>query len=64
MTLNTLINILEDMRIRYDGDADIDTVTLLDGDWLGISGWACDRDGEDIEIDERYNGAGVELSLF
>lgn len=63
MTINTLINILEDMRIRYDGYADIDTITLLDGDWMAVSGWTVDRDGEDVEIDERYNGDGVELTL-
>lgn len=63
MTINTLINILEDMRIRYDGYADIDTITLLDGDWMAVSGWTVDRDGADVEIDERYNGDGVELTF-
>lgn len=63
MTITTLINVLGTMVFKYGPDAEIDTVTLLDGDWLGISGWAVDPDGEDVEIDERYNGDGVELTL-
>jgi hypothetical protein len=54
MTIKDLMNKLATIATTYGEDAEIDTVTLLDGDWLAVSGWAVDRDGEDVEIDERF----------
>lgn len=54
MTINDLMNKLQTIATTYGDDAEIDTVTLLDGDWLAISGWAIDEDGEDVEIEERF----------
>ena len=62
MTITTLMNALANIVFEYGPEAEIDTITLIDGDWMAISGWGVDRDGEDVEIDKRYNGAGVELS--
>ena len=54
MTINDLMNKLATIATTYGDDAEIDTVTLLDGDWLAVSGWAVDEDGEDVEIEERF----------
>lgn len=54
MTINDLMNKLQTIATTYGDDAEIDTVTLLDGDWLAVSGWAVDEDGEDVEIDIRF----------
>lgn len=54
MTIKDLMNKLATIATTYGEDAEIDTVTLLDGNWLAVSGWAVDRDGEDVEIDERF----------
>ncbi len=53
MTLNDLIKKLE--TLANEGDTvEIDTVTLLDGDWLAVSGWAIDRDGNEREFDVSF----------
>ena len=54
MTINDLMSKLQTIATTYGDDAEIDTVTLLDGDWLAGSGWAIDEDGEDVEIEERF----------
>lgn len=54
MTIAQIINKLESLQCQYDGDVDVDVLTLLDGDWMAVSGWATDRDGEDIEVDVRF----------
>ena len=54
MTINDLINKLATIATTYGDDAEIETVTLLEGDWLTVSGWATDRDGEDVEIEECF----------
>lgn len=63
MTITTLANVVATVLMHYGPEAEIDTITLLDGDWMAISGWAVDRDGEDVEIDERFDGNGVKLTL-
>ncbi len=54
MTIAQIISNLEALQSQYDGDVEVDTMTILDGDWMAVTGWTTDRDGEDIEVDARF----------